>query len=141
VVLAADLRCRAEVDELHRAGSRVPQDVRGVDVPVDDLFVHAGQGGRRRYRRREEMSEITRGLRRGHERRACALLLDEGEAVAPGFQPQDVDHAGAFHPSRDAELEPEAGKISWARIRAGERRDDHRMRLVVTGSGVHGGSR
>jgi hypothetical protein len=126
VVLAADLRRRAEVDELHRAACRVPQDVRGVDVAVDDELVHAGQGRRHRYRRREETIEITGGVRRGGEWYARKLLFDEGEAVAPGFETQDVDDARALHPPRHAELQPEAGEVLRARVGVGERLDDHR---------------
>ena len=141
VVLAADLRSRAEVDELHRTACRVPQDVRGVDVPVDDELVHAGQGRRHRYRRREETIEITGGVRRRSEGYTREPLLDEGEAVAPGLETQDVDDARALHPPRNAELQPEAGEVLRARIRVGERLDDHRTRVALPGSRVHRGSR
>ena len=116
--LARQLRGDAEVNQLQRVRGRVVEDVRGVDVLVDDApLMDAPE--RLGQPRRELQEEAQLQRPRGDEARqrpGAEVLQHERQAMPEALQCQGLDDARPPGLTRQPELIPQAGELLARRV-------------------------
>jgi hypothetical protein len=141
VLGAGEPRGEPEIGDLHLAGGRNDQDVRGLEISVNDAsLMDVGDGVRNADGKLEEPADRHRRAEQPLERLSAGVFHDEGERPIVHLEREGPDDGSHVEHLARLVLPLEPGEVLRPAAPRVEHLEDHRAAVGVSNSAVHGGT-